>query len=190
MTLCTGSVRWIWGILKKVSRVETRHQTRRVDFRLLAEALDRCHTRWGGGRWKSQNRKIVPLFPYVEKPLNSKVIKSFIPELRSHYMFFVFLDSYVYINEHYMSIYHIRNWLWYNYCKFVTSALADYLSLVSEWQQVSSSPFSVFCVISKMVQFGWSLLVLQFPPLPVPLPQASGDCSEHTNYNWNHLHIS
>ena len=37
----------------------------------------------GGGRWKSQHRKIVPLSPYVEKPLNSKVIKSFVPELRS-----------------------------------------------------------------------------------------------------------
>ena len=36
--------------LKKVSRIETRHRTRRVDFRLLAEALGRCRTRWGGGR--------------------------------------------------------------------------------------------------------------------------------------------
>ena len=36
-----------------------------------------------GGRWKSQNRKNVYLSPYVEEPLNSKVIKSFVPELRS-----------------------------------------------------------------------------------------------------------
>ena len=43
----------------------------------------RCRTRWGGGRWKSQNRKNVYLSPYVEGPLNSKVIKSFVPELRS-----------------------------------------------------------------------------------------------------------
>ena len=43
----------------------------------------------GGGRWKSQNRKIVPLSPYVEKPL------SFVPELRSRYVFFEFRDSYV-----------------------------------------------------------------------------------------------
>ena len=41
-----------------------------------------CHTCWWG-RWKSQNRKIVYLSPYVEKPLNSKVIKSFVPEQRS-----------------------------------------------------------------------------------------------------------
>ena len=41
----------------------------------------------GGGRQKSQNRKIVPLSPYVEEPLNSKVIKSFIPEQRSRTCF-------------------------------------------------------------------------------------------------------
>ena len=35
------------------------------------------------------------LSPYVEKPFNSKVIKSFVPELRSRYVFFVFRDSYV-----------------------------------------------------------------------------------------------
>ena len=34
-------------------------------------------------RWKTQNRKNVYLSPYVEQPLNSKVIKSFVPQLRS-----------------------------------------------------------------------------------------------------------
>ena len=47
------------------------------------------------GRWKSQHRKIVPLSPYVEEPLNSKVIKGFVPEQRSRYVFFEFRDSYV-----------------------------------------------------------------------------------------------
>ena len=48
-------------------------------------------TRVGGGyRWKSQHRKIVPLSPYVEKPLNSKVIKGFVPELRSRKCFSCF----------------------------------------------------------------------------------------------------
>ena len=37
----------------------------------------------------------VSLSPYVEKPFNSKVIKSFVPELRSRQVFFVFRDSYV-----------------------------------------------------------------------------------------------
>ena len=32
-----------------------------------------------GGGWKSQNRKNVDLSPYFEEPLNSKVIKSFVP---------------------------------------------------------------------------------------------------------------
>ena len=43
------------------------------------------HVVWG--RWKSQ----VYLSPYVEIPLNSKIIKSFIPELRSR-KGFVFRD--------------------------------------------------------------------------------------------------
>ena len=37
----------------------------------------------------------MPLSPYVEEPLNSKVIKSFVPEQRSRYVFFEFRDSYV-----------------------------------------------------------------------------------------------
>ena len=60
----------------------------------LADALRRV-PHMAGGRWKSQHRKIVYLSPYVEKPFNSKVIKSFVPELRSRQAFFVFRDSYV-----------------------------------------------------------------------------------------------
>ena len=41
-------------------------------------------------RWKSQNGKNVYLSPYVEEPLNSKVIKSFVPELRSRKCFSCF----------------------------------------------------------------------------------------------------
>ncbi len=66
---------------------------KKVDFRLLAEALRQVsHVVWG--RWKSQHRKIVYHSPYVELPLNSQVIKSFVPELRSRKCF-VFRDSYV-----------------------------------------------------------------------------------------------
>ena len=54
-----------------------------------------CHTCWG---WGADGKVIIerlciPL-PYVET-FNSKVIKGFIPELRSRYVFFVFRDSYV-----------------------------------------------------------------------------------------------
>ena len=55
----------------------------------LAEALQQVsHVVWG--RWKSQHRKIVYLSPYVEKSFNSKVIKSFVPELRSRKCFLCF----------------------------------------------------------------------------------------------------
>ena len=43
-----------------------------------------------GGRWKSQNRKNAYLSPYVEERFNSKVIKSFVPELRSRKCFSCF----------------------------------------------------------------------------------------------------
>ena len=65
----------------ELSCVLTRKKT--LDFRLLAEALWRVPLMLGCGRWKSQNRKNVYLSPYVEEPLNSKVIKSLVPELRS-----------------------------------------------------------------------------------------------------------
>ena len=56
------------------------------------------------------------LSPYVEEPLNSKVIKSFVPELRSRKCFLCFEIPmfYVHIYEHYMSISPICIWLWYN----------------------------------------------------------------------------
>ena len=55
----------------------------------LTEALRRV-PRVVGCRWKSQRRKIVYHSPYVEKPFNSKVIKSFVPELRSRKCFSCF----------------------------------------------------------------------------------------------------
>ena len=50
---------------------------------------------WAGvardaGQMKKQNRKNVYLSPYVEEPLNSKVIKSVVPELRSRKCFSCF----------------------------------------------------------------------------------------------------
>ena len=54
-------------------------------------------------------------FPYVKKPFNSKVIKSFVPELRSREVFRVsgFL-CYLYMSyEHSMYISNIHIWLCY-----------------------------------------------------------------------------
>ena len=84
--MCGG----FWGFWKKsVSCVESCCPKKKGDFCLLAEALGRCRMRWEG-RWKSQNRKNVYLSPYVEESLNSKVIKSFVPELRSRKCFLCF----------------------------------------------------------------------------------------------------
>ena len=86
------SARRILGDLKK-SAVESCGPKKKGDFRLLAEALWRVpHVL--EGKWKSQNRKNVYLSPYVEEPLNLKVIKRFVPELRIVSVF-VFRDSYV-----------------------------------------------------------------------------------------------
>ena len=53
-----------------------------------------CHTCLGCADGKASIERLC-LSPYVEKPFNSKVIKRFVPELRSRQVFFVFRDSYV-----------------------------------------------------------------------------------------------
>ena len=105
MTSRTGSARRILGIWRKW--VELRPASGEDGWLSLAhgDLCGGCHTCLGC-RWKSQNRKIVPLSPYVEKPLNSKVIKSFVPELRSRKCFSCFEIPMLYIYEHYMSISH------------------------------------------------------------------------------------
>ena len=82
------------GDLRKVSKLSFSVRRRRLTFgarRYQTSSLRRGpHVRSGvgDGRWKSQRRKIVYLSPHVEKPFNSKVIKSFVPELRSRKCFF------------------------------------------------------------------------------------------------------
>ena len=76
---------WFGEILKK--SVELRLDTEREGLTFA------CSRRpWAGvardGRGADEKARI-------EKLLNSKVIKSFVPELRSRYVFFVFRDSYV-----------------------------------------------------------------------------------------------
>ena len=72
-------------------------------------------------RWKSQDRKNVYLSPYVEKPLNSKVIKCFVPELRSRKcfscfeipMFYVLCIYVTNIMNILMYVSHIHLWVCY-----------------------------------------------------------------------------
>ena len=104
-----------FGRFWKSQWVEMRPASGEDDWFSLArgDLCGGCHTCVcvGGGRWKSQTRKSVPLSPYLEEPLNSKIIKSFVPEQRRLYMFFEFRDSYV------LSLWtlyvHSCIWLWY-----------------------------------------------------------------------------
>ena len=148
MTSCTGSARRILGILKKVSRVENWTPNDKGWLSLARGGLGQVLHEIGG-RWKNQNRKTVPLSPYVEEPL--KVIKSFVPEL-SHKCFFVFRDSYVlcyiyiyiYIYEHPMYISHIHVYgygtiwslliysLFWNQCTYQSVYVIIYSNLIPQ----------------------------------------------------------
>ena len=89
MTSSTGSVRGgFGGFWEKVRELSFSIRRRRLTFgshRGLAAGAAQ-----GAGRWKSQHRKIVYHYPNVENPFNSKVKKSFVPELRSSKCFSCF----------------------------------------------------------------------------------------------------
>ena len=116
VTSHNGSMSWD---LRKV-RVEFLPLKKKVDFQSLPRPCGGCRAWWGVGRWKSQQTKIVYHSPYVKKPFNSKVIKSFVPELRSHKCFCVlgFLCYLCMSYEHSMYISHIYVWL----CNIYSSA--------------------------------------------------------------------
>ena len=106
-----------FGGFVKSELVESCRPKKKGDFHLLAKALWQMpHVVWG--RWKSQ----VYLSPYAEKPFNSKVIKSFVPELRSRKCFLCFEISMLYIYVHYG--HEERFAYWYEYAYFTYSYLA------------------------------------------------------------------
>ena len=78
-----------FGRFLKSQLVELRtgHWTGRLTFPFSRWPWARVARDGVWGRFKSQHRKIVPLSTYVEKPINSKVIKRFVPELRSRKCF-------------------------------------------------------------------------------------------------------
>ena len=98
MTSCTGSERGEFGGIWKKSELRTKLRTGRVDFRgsLRPDEFVRYgrHTCWGVADGKASIERLCISLLYVET-FNSKVIKGFVPELRSRYVFFVFRDSYV-----------------------------------------------------------------------------------------------
>ena len=97
-----------FGRFEKVSRAETRHRTRRVDFRGLQRPDEFAHyghrSRWSGANGKARIERMCNSLPYVEEPLNSTVIKSFVPELRSRKCFSHFLCSMYICYEHLMYV--------------------------------------------------------------------------------------
>ena len=95
MTSCTGSMRGgFGGIWKKLVELSLTVRRRRVTFASSQWPCGGCRTWWGGADGKVIIERLCISLPYVET-LNSKVIKGFVPELRSRYVFFVFRDSYV-----------------------------------------------------------------------------------------------
>ena len=106
--LCTGRAWRILGDFEKVSELRwDLPRGKMVGFRLLTETFVAGASHMGGGRWKSQNRKIMPLSPYVEEPLNSKEIKSFILEQGSRKCFSCFEIPMFYLYGHPMYVSHI-----------------------------------------------------------------------------------
>ena len=75
------------------------------------------------------------LSPYVEEPLSSKLIKSFVPELRSRKCFSCFGIPmfYVYmLRTFYVRFTHIHVWVWYSlYCSGVRDRSSSALFLCS-----------------------------------------------------------
>ena len=92
MTSCTGSAcGGFWGFWKKSQWVEILVRKKTVDFRGSPKPgqwpCGRCRTWFGADGKVSIERWYLS---YVEKPFNSKVIKSFVPELRSRKCFSCF----------------------------------------------------------------------------------------------------
>ena len=112
MTSRTGSARRICGDFEKVSELRTGHRTRRLAF-VSSWGLGLVPHVLGGTDEKARIERFC-LSP-VEKPLNSKIIKSFVPEQRSRYVFSNFEIPMFYLYGHSIYVSHIViSWLWYN----------------------------------------------------------------------------
>ena len=122
MTSCAGSAGGgFWGLWK--SQLSWFLRSEEEGWLSLA-----CRSQTSGlvvGAARKWNRKNVYLSPYVEEPLNSKVIKSFVPEPRSRkcfscfgipmfyvYMLWTLWTMYI-CYEHSMYVSRIHIWLCY-----------------------------------------------------------------------------
>ena len=111
--------RRIWGFWKsQLVELRTRLWTGRVDFQSSLrpdEFVRYRRSTWWGADGKVIIERLCTSLPYVET-FKSKVIKGFVPEIRSLYVFFVFPDSYVlciYIMN-ILCMFRISvSWVWY-----------------------------------------------------------------------------
>ena len=96
MTSCTGSVRGGFWEIWKGQLVEFWLGGRRLTFARSPMPCGRCRT-WFGGDGKVSIERWY-LSPYVKKPFNSKVIKTFVRELRSRKRFSCFRIPMFYVH--------------------------------------------------------------------------------------------
>ena len=114
------------------SQLRTWHRTIRLTFAYSRRPLWRVlHMLGWGADEKARIERLCLSLPYVET-FNSKVIKGFVPELRSRKVFFVFRDSYVLSLWTFMSISHIHIGLWYSkYIMYKMLKVVVYIIILS-----------------------------------------------------------
>ena len=130
------------GDLKKVSELSSYLGRRRLTFAYSPRPCGGCRARWEADGKVSIERLCLSL-PYVEKPFNSKVIKSFVAELRSRQVFFVFRDSYV--------IYICALWTLWTFCVpvWICLFISGYVPVTTLWS-TAPLPFAqqIFLIAS------------------------------------------
>ena len=134
MTSCTGSVReGFWEIWEKSVELSSWLGRRRLAFASSPKPgrglVSGAHVMGGGADGNVVIERLCLSLPYVEKPLNLKVTKSFVPELRNHKCFSCFgiRMSYIYMS---MNIYVRFTYPYHGYATLVllSNILAVFIS--------------------------------------------------------------
>ena len=130
--------RRILGDLKKVSWVESCGPKKKVDFRELAMALWRVPHVWGQADGKAS---IERLYLSLLMSKNSKVIKSFVPELRSRKCFSSYgIFMFYVIYEHFMNIIRTFHVFIYGY----VTVFLEFKIILNEFLLEISNPMNLY----------------------------------------------
>ena len=147
MTSCTGSARGGFWEIWKSQQLRTRLRTRRVNFRGSQRPDEFVRygrrTRWGGADEKVILERLCISLPYAET-FNLKVIKGFVPELRSRKCFSCFGIPMFYVNM-----------LWTFYVRFTY----PYLAMVQHYGLLASLPNVIVCYATPFVKL-WLVTAL------------------------------